>query len=57
MTEPEPQELILTALLRDALAQGLPVTCFALPLGRTSLPTQTYRRRPGSFVVCSQPSR
>ena len=29
LTEPEPQDLILTALLRDALAQGLPVTCFA----------------------------
>jgi hypothetical protein len=36
LTEPEPQDLVLTALLRDALAQGLPVTCFALPLGRTS---------------------
>ena len=35
LTEPEPQDLILTALLRDALAQGLPVTCFAIPLGRT----------------------
>ena len=35
LTEPEPQDLILTALLRDALALAVPVTCFATPLGRT----------------------
>jgi hypothetical protein len=35
LTEPEPQDLVLTALLRDALALALPVTCFAIPLGRT----------------------
>lgn len=35
LTEPEAQDLVLTALLRDALALALPVTCFAIPLGRT----------------------
>ena len=33
--EPEPADLVLSALLRDGLALGLPVTCFALQSERT----------------------
>jgi hypothetical protein len=35
LTDIEPPDLVLTALLRDALALTLPVTCFATPLDRT----------------------
>ena len=34
LTDAQPPDLILTALLRDALALGLPVTCFATPVDR-----------------------
>ena len=33
-TDADPPDLVLTALLRDALALALPVTCFATPLDR-----------------------
>lgn len=34
LADAEPPDLVLTALLRDALALALPVTCFATPLDR-----------------------